>query len=326
MFRRRKQNSEDQAAEPGDENVPPSTGSDSNDNNDTPKGEDDKSPQDGSPTESKGFFRGMFKGEKKRDPLTPPPECFSRPAQLPAEGPLPFNSFEVSCNGRLLDAGWALEYLADVLPEHDIQESEWVRFLEDLALTARLKPRDRIVSHVIPMAMGAGLYGILISNAVKRIIKRGKANGVASVVDIWNGCYFQLRGVKVTLMREDKTLSGLSADDDSSSSPDSSSDEDEENKDESRKERRERKKREKEERKERERLQKEQKDQEEQRKKELEEQQEKERQEQQEGEEQEEDKRPSPYYLVIEFQPIVQPIVQPIASQPIVSQPIVSQP
>lgn len=303
MFRRRKENSEDEAAEHGDENIFPSTGSKSNDNNDTPNEEDYRSPQDGSPTESKGFFRSMFKGERKRDPLNPPPECFSRPAQLPPQGPLPFNSFKFSCKGRLLDAGWDFEY-PDVLPAHDIQQLEWTRFFDDLTLTACLKPRNRIVSHVIPMAIGAGLYGILISNAIRRLMKRGKANRVASIVDIWNGCFFQPRGVKVTLMREDKTLSGLDADEDSSSSSNSSSDEDEETKGESRKEIRERKKREKEEVREQKRLEKEQKDQGKQLQKEVEEKKEKDQQEQQQGEEQEESKRTSPYFLVVEFYPI----------------------
>jgi Domain of unknown function (DUF4646) len=289
MFRRRKQKSDDdQVSDHGDENIPPPTGSDSNDNDEPPQNEDGELPQVDSPIESKGFLRGLFaKGQPKRDPLDPPPECFSRPAQLP-QGPLPFTTFEVACNGRLLDAGWPQTYPSDILPAHDIQEPEWIRFLEDLALTACLTPRNRIVSHVIPMAMGVGLYGILISNAIRRIMKRGKANGVASVVDIWNGCYFQLRGVKVTLMRREKTLSGLEASEESSSSSssDSSSDEDSTNQDESWRARRERKRQEKEKRKEQEKQKEEQ-------------QEEQQKEDQQEGKE-----RTSPYYLVVESQPI----------------------
>ncbi|KAI8582684.1 hypothetical protein K450DRAFT_226416 [Umbelopsis ramanniana AG] len=276
MFGFRKHKSDDQASDHGSEVATLPTGSDSNENQDIPQEEDNQSPPEGSPTESKGFFRGLFsKGQRKRDPLDPPPECFSRPLDLPQEQ-MPFPAFEISCNGRLLDAGWPVEYPGEVLIAHDIQESEWTRFLEDLSLTARLKPRDRIVSHVIPMTLGVGLYGILISNAIRRIMKRGKANGVASVVDIWNACYFQIRGVKVTLMRGEKILSGLEVDDDDSSqsSSDSSSHKGSDNNDESKKD-----------------------SQEEQQKKEEDE-------EEEEEEEEDDKKRASPYYLLIEFQPI----------------------
>ncbi|KAI9290298.1 hypothetical protein BC943DRAFT_313690 [Umbelopsis sp. AD052] len=252
MFGFRKKKSEDQGSDHGDENAP--TESESNDNQDPQQEEDSE--------KKKGFF-SRFKGMKKRDPLNPPPECFSRPLQLP-QGQMPFPTFEVSCKGRLLDFGWAEEYPGDVLAAHDIQEPEWTRFLEDLAITASLKPRDRIVSHAIPMAMGVGLYGILICNAVKRIMRRGKANGVASVVDIWNACYFQVREVKVTLMHGDKALSGAEAEDEDSSDSSSDEDNDDENKKESQ-----------------------------------------DQEEKKEGDEDDENNdRASPYYLVIEFQPI----------------------
>ncbi|CAO3681264.1 unnamed protein product [Umbelopsis ramanniana] len=190
---------------------------------------------------STGFMDGLFgKSKPKRKPLDPPPPCLSRPPQF-FQRPLPFATFKVPCKGSHLDSGFPLMYPGHVFHGHDIQELEWVRFLEDLAISASLGSGEKVKSHVLPMALGAGAAGLLISKAMQRRMKSGKANQVGSLVDIWNCYYFHHRGVNVTLMHGDKILSGLqardstleqdcssscSSDSSSSSSSSSSSDED----------------------------------------------------------------------------------------------------
>ncbi|KAI8576702.1 hypothetical protein K450DRAFT_283248 [Umbelopsis ramanniana AG] len=181
-------------------------------------------------TSSGGFQGGMFGTSKlKRKPLDPPPPCLSRPPQF-FQRPLPFAAFRIPCSGSHLDSGFPLMYPGHVLHGHDIQELEWIRFLEDLGISGRLESGEKVKSHILPMAFGVGAAGILISRAMQRRMKNGKANQVGSLVDIWNGYYFHLRGVNVTLMHGDKALSGLQAseltkDSSSSCSSDSSSDE-----------------------------------------------------------------------------------------------------
>jgi Domain of unknown function (DUF4646) len=194
------------------------------------------SPQGGSPYQrsSAGLLDGLFgKSKPKRKPLDPPPPCLSRPPQF-FQRPLPFAVIKIPCNGSHLDSGFPLMYPGHALHGHDIQEMEWIRFLEDLAISGGLESGEKVKSHVLPLAVGAGPAGILISRAMQRRMKSGKANQVGSLVDIWNGYYFHLRGVNVTLAHGVKVLSGLKAsehiqDSSSSSSSDSScsSDEDE---------------------------------------------------------------------------------------------------
>ncbi|KAH8553270.1 hypothetical protein BGW37DRAFT_422468 [Umbelopsis sp. PMI_123] len=152
-------------------------------------------------------------------PLNPPPQCLSRPPQFFQPLP-PFAPVKIPCNGSHLDSGFPLMYPGHALFGHDVQEVEWIRFLEDLAISGRLDTGEKIRSEVFPLAIGAGLAGILISQATRRRMKDGKANQVGSLVDIWNGYYFHPRGVNVILMHGNMPLSGLDV-----YSSDSSSDE-----------------------------------------------------------------------------------------------------
>ncbi|KAI9287467.1 hypothetical protein BC943DRAFT_335894 [Umbelopsis sp. AD052] len=168
------------------------------------------SPQVGRPyeTSSAGFMGGKSKSNRK--PLDPPPPCLSRPPQF-FQRPLHFAAIKIPCTGSHLDSGFPLMYPGHVLHGHDVQELEWIRFLEDLSISGSLESGEKVKSHILPMALGAGASGILISRAMQRRMKSGKANQVGSLVDIWNCYYFHLRGVNVTLMHGDRPLSGLQA-------------------------------------------------------------------------------------------------------------------
>jgi hypothetical protein len=164
----------------------------------------------------------------QRKPLDPPPECFSRAPQF-FQQPIPFAPIQIPCNGKHLDAGFPLAYPSHALHGHDVPEPEWTRFLQDLAISGRLSGGQKIAAHALPLTMHLGATGFLVSRGIERRMHTGKANQVGSLVDIWNGYYFNSRGVNITLMHGTHVLSGVNAPIDcgSSSSSSESSSEDE---------------------------------------------------------------------------------------------------
>ncbi|GAB5593363.1 hypothetical protein Unana1_08263 [Umbelopsis nana] len=172
-----------------------------------------------------GLLGGLFSNSgSMRNPLDPPAECLSRPPRFHQQ-PAPFAPMQIPCNGKHLDAGFPLAYPANILYTHDVPEPDWVRFVEDLAISGRLNGGEKLRAGVLPMVMGAGAgAGFLISRGIQRRMKSGKANQVGSLVDIWNGMYFNPRGINITLIHGSRAISGLNVQDCSSSSSDSSSD------------------------------------------------------------------------------------------------------
>ncbi|CAM0136297.1 hypothetical protein VKS41_006898 [Umbelopsis sp. WA50703] len=176
---------------------------------------------------SGGLLGGLLGGggAPQRDPLNPPPPCFSRPPRFHYQPP-PFHRMQIPGNGKSLDEGFPTIYPDHAFNGHDVEASDWVRFVQDLAISGRLDRRQNIKANVTPMFIGGGLaLGMLMTRGIKNKMKAGKDQQVGALVDIWNGYYFNPRAINITLVRGTIPLSGSQAplDGDSASSSSSSS-------------------------------------------------------------------------------------------------------
>ncbi|KAK9768628.1 hypothetical protein K7432_000613 [Basidiobolus ranarum] len=160
-----------------------------------------------------------------------PPPCFSRqPPQIPGYAPGPFPPLQVPCKGKNLEDGFPLHY---PIPQHmlarDILEMDWTQFINDISGEGRLTITQRVTAGVLPMTMHVGAAGFFISRAIQRNMLRGNIGKLSAKIEIWNYCFFNPRGVSVTLYQGLRVLSGEKAilkSSDQSSSSNSSSEED----------------------------------------------------------------------------------------------------
>ncbi|EIN07893.1 hypothetical protein PUNSTDRAFT_17956, partial [Punctularia strigosozonata HHB-11173 SS5] len=148
--------------------------------------------------------------------LNPPPPSFARTAdsRLPY-GPFPYMA--LTSKGSHLDAGFPLiaPALSNAAPgqphpfaTHDIQEADWTRFLEDIAIAALLKTSQRVVAGLVPLALHVGLAGIFVSLAMERYMKKRKGGVVGELIDIWNSRFFNPRRMDVVLALGETRFSG----------------------------------------------------------------------------------------------------------------------
>ncbi|ORX64666.1 hypothetical protein K493DRAFT_321960 [Basidiobolus meristosporus CBS 931.73] len=153
------------------------------------------------------------------------PACFSRPPQIQGYALAPFPSFRVPCNGRTFQDGFPQFYPQ---PQHlsarDIHEADWLQFMQELSDEGRLKGGQKVTASILPIAMHVGATGFLITRAIEKRMKKGNVGKAAAKIDIWNYCFFNARGVNISLFQGPRRVSGPST---GSSSSSSSSSEDE---------------------------------------------------------------------------------------------------
>ncbi|KAK9701074.1 hypothetical protein K7432_011897 [Basidiobolus ranarum] len=159
------------------------------------------------------------------------PPCFSRqPPQIQEYAPGPFPPLKVPCKGKNLEDGFPLHY---PMPQHmlarDILEIDWTQFINDISSEGRLTITQRVTASVLPLTMHVGAAGFFISRAIQRNMLRGNIGKLSAKIEIWNYCFFNPRGVNITLYQGLKVLSGEKAtlkNNSQSSSSSSSSEED----------------------------------------------------------------------------------------------------
>ncbi|KAI5987937.1 hypothetical protein EDC04DRAFT_1461926 [Pisolithus marmoratus] len=125
---------------------------------------------------------------ESRRPLDPPPECFSTPSPLRIRSH-DFLSFTIpSLSDKLLD-GFRVLYPCDLLEKHGITRDDWVRFLEDLTIAARLSAQGRI------------RFGVVYD----AVFARSPLREVRALMSVWNEGAFERRKLRVSLhVREDR--------------------------------------------------------------------------------------------------------------------------
>ncbi|KAI8582686.1 hypothetical protein K450DRAFT_226418 [Umbelopsis ramanniana AG] len=145
-------------------------------------------------------------GQQQRRPLDPPPECFSRAPQY-YQQPSPFSPVQIPCAGPRLDAGFPMMYPSYALSSHDVPEEDWIRFIQDIAISARYGTGQNIQTSGIQGGF-SGRRGLAGMMGAQNGTPGGSTRQAASLVDVWNNYFFNQRGVNMTLMHGPFPITG----------------------------------------------------------------------------------------------------------------------
>ncbi|KAH7912753.1 hypothetical protein BJ138DRAFT_736979 [Hygrophoropsis aurantiaca] len=137
-----------------------------------------------------------------RMPLDPPPNCFSMPSPLRVKTH-DFPPFKIQSVSNQLSAGFRILYPSHLLEKHGISQLDWIRFLEDLGIAARLAMRgltavgSRLPSKPFP---ARGIFSSRASGTVydSRFTRNPKEE-VEALIGVWNQSAFERRKLRVTL-------------------------------------------------------------------------------------------------------------------------------
>ncbi|CAO3690871.1 unnamed protein product [Umbelopsis ramanniana] len=147
-------------------------------------------------------------GQQQRRPLDPYPECFNREPQY-FQQPNPFPPVQIPCAGPRLDAGFPMMYPGYALSSHDVPEEDWIRFIQDIAISARYGTGQQIqTSGFSGGYSGGGLRGLTGLLGAQNSTPGGSTRQAASLVDVWNTYYFHQRGINMTLLHGPFPITG----------------------------------------------------------------------------------------------------------------------
>ncbi|CAE6454508.1 unnamed protein product [Rhizoctonia solani] len=151
-----------------------------------------------------------------RDPLDPPPICFSRI--------VPALSHEITYQTLpqplVIHAKPGKKFLDDAfvttgtpaLLKHDVLAEDWVRLLEDIHIVARLTAGQKITAGILPVTMNVGFSGFLISRAIEKGMRNKNVGNVMQLLQIWNERFFKPRHLEIIVCRGDYRVSTGSKD------------------------------------------------------------------------------------------------------------------
>jgi hypothetical protein len=84
------------------------------------------------------------------------------------------------------------------IPTHDVDADDWNRLMEDMDISTRLAPSQRVISNVAPMALGMSfLPGLLMMKVIEDKMKVGKTSAAFTLLERWNSQFFKPRGLDV---------------------------------------------------------------------------------------------------------------------------------
>ncbi|KAG9127428.1 hypothetical protein FRC07_013873 [Ceratobasidium sp. 392] len=175
-----------------------------------------------------------------RNPLDPPPPCFSRVVLPPSDTvtyePLP-NPYVIhgKTGKAFLDDAFAITPIP-AFHKHDIETDDWIRFLEDVQTVARFNGGQKAVAGALPVTRHIGFIGHFVSKAVEQGMRKRNTANVVDLLNVWNDRFFNHRrdyresGIDRDLPAPDRPQAQARSkghhDDSSSSSSSSESDDD----------------------------------------------------------------------------------------------------
>ncbi|KJA18789.1 hypothetical protein HYPSUDRAFT_44965 [Hypholoma sublateritium FD-334 SS-4] len=163
------------------------------------------------PSEASSSSSYYHTADPSPSPQPPLPSAFGRRPRLD----LSYEDFQpifLVARGKTLDKGFPPApppTTAHVHPftSHNIDESDWLSFLNEIEFSATLTPKDMARSH-LPIVCMIPVVRPLASFGVQKYMKSRKWHKVAKVVDTWNHHFFELRRLRVVLLRGRTPLSG----------------------------------------------------------------------------------------------------------------------
>ena len=146
-----------------------------------------------------------------RRPLDPPPPCFSTPSPMRIRSH-DFPTFRVPAVSDRLTDGFRMLYPYNILERHGIGRADWVRFLEDLGIAARLSSEGlSAIRSRVPVAPLLARR-IFPSHALGAVydghFARSPLEEVRALIQLWNQCAFERRKIRVTLQIRPIGMSG----------------------------------------------------------------------------------------------------------------------
>jgi len=142
-----------------------------------------------------------------RRPLDPPPDCFSVPSPLRVKSH-DFPPFAIPSITSTLADGFKLLYPSDpdLLTRHGITKEDWLRFLEDVVIAARLAGLglSAVGSRVPVVPLPArGLFGGsrgTAGTAYDASFVRSPRDEVQALMQVWNEAALERRKLRVSLV------------------------------------------------------------------------------------------------------------------------------
>ena len=145
-------------------------------------------------------------------PLDPPPAFFSTPSPLRIRK-RSFEPFSIPSRSRNLVDGFPLLY-APALATHGIAEADWVRFLQDMQVSARLALGGLNIRGERPRALAVGgVVGFLVGGSrgsqYDAAFAKSPLEQVTSLVEVYNQSAWERRKVRVTFRPKVDVDAGL---------------------------------------------------------------------------------------------------------------------
>ncbi|KAH7925061.1 hypothetical protein BV22DRAFT_464627 [Leucogyrophana mollusca] len=137
-----------------------------------------------------------------RKPLDPPPDCFSTPSPLRVKAH-DFPPFRIPSISDKLAGGFRILYPSHLLEKHGISQPDWIRFLEDIGIAARLaiEGLSAVGSRTPVTSLPArGIFSSRVMGvAYDSHFTRSPKDEVQALLGVWNQSAFERRKLRVTL-------------------------------------------------------------------------------------------------------------------------------
>jgi len=115
-------------------------------------------------------------------------------------------------HGKTLDKGFPIasppsNSVPHPFVSHDVNEGDWMSFLNDARMAATLTDKQIWRSH-LPIVSIIPIVNSLSSYGVQKFMKHRNSSKVVVCIDKWNRHFFEARKLKIVLMRGQVKVSG----------------------------------------------------------------------------------------------------------------------
>lgn len=141
------------------------------------------------------------------DQFNPPARSFMRdPGANPIFAPTKFEpiSIPTTDESNIAGRGFKTLYPGDVLALHDVSSADWARFLDDIAVAARLPMSLRSIPYIGPISL------LLFKGIIEKPLLQQKDQAIFETVETWQRRFFSKRGLEIYLAKGNQRLTGRS--------------------------------------------------------------------------------------------------------------------
>jgi hypothetical protein len=144
----------------------------------------------------------MLGGAEQPSPMLPPPDGFSRPANL-AQSYTFFDTMKIQ---DMDDFYENMPRMPKVLVPHDVYHEDWIRFIQVSSLVSAKKNLGSVVDESFLKDLALSWAGKLPTTDPNRASRPSTVT--SELIDLWNNSFFAQRGVEVVLFKGHERRSG----------------------------------------------------------------------------------------------------------------------